>query len=153
MGVIMSGQAAIDRIHWVRPKAGRPFKVERAVLVPKAGHHHNEDLLVMKLEGGGFACSRDLSKFAYAPGDYPWNTPVMTALVALGAISQKDMDRHLEGVRQRTERQRREYQADSLWRTLKEAGLEPTPEQYQFCLSNASDRFIRENGLPERTKT
>ena len=150
MGHIISPVSeAISNIWWIRPKPGRAFKVEKAVLIPKAGQRHDEDLLLMKLEGGGYACSRDLTKYAYLPGEYPWLDPVMKGLVALGAITQADMDAHVALCKQRTAERDLEWRAEQLWTGMKELGLEPTKAQRQFVVDHAKQGFLREHGLVE----
>ncbi len=148
MGHIISPVSeAISNIWWIRPKPGRPFKVEKAVLIPKAGRNVDEDLLLMKLEGGGYACSRDLTKYAYLPGEYPWLDPVLKGLVALGAITQADMDAHVELCRQRTAERQMEWKAEQLWTGLTDLGLEPTDAQRQVVLDHARQSFLREHKL------
>lgn len=115
--MIESPVEAVSRIYWTNPKAGRAVNIEKAVRV--------ENEYLFKVKGGGFVYTgRDLSKHAYMPGDWPWNNQVMKGLVAIGAITQEDMDKHLAACKARTEAQNLRYARDNLLRTFKDLGME-----------------------------
>lgn len=135
---ILSNEEEIENIWWKQIKKGTSYKADSIVVV--AGNNGN-DMMVARLADGSFVCSKDLSKAAYLPGNWPWNTPVMKALRSLGAITAGAMTRHLEHCEDVAKRQEHRYRAERLLQDLKEAGLTPTQEQ---------DDYIH---LHSRTKT
>lgn len=120
MGRLISNQEAIENIRFVKLGA-TARKAERVVMVDK--------IMVARLEDGCFAASVDLSGFAYVPGNWPWLTDMMNALVKLGAITPEQRDRHVELCEARSADRARAFDAQKLMAMAGQYGFDLTPDQ------------------------
>jgi hypothetical protein len=133
MGSIMSPVEAVDQIHWTRA-TGRRLKARSIVIVPQQGQH---DLMIAALEDGSFCCSRDISKYAYMPGQWPWMDGVIKGLVKLGAITQSAAATHMAACAEASRRSSNRHQAEMLERMSEETGLPLSPEQAAFVAEHS----------------
>jgi len=133
MGSIISPVEEIDQIFWVR-QTGRPMSARAIVIVPQDGQH---DLMIADLGNGRFSCSRDLSKYAYMPGSWPWMDGVIKALVKLGAITQGAATRHMAVCKEASERSSNRHRAEMLQRLADETGLPLSSDQQAFVIAHA----------------
>jgi len=127
----------VDNIWWPKRVTGRPVKAESVVVIADGGR---DGLMVVKLAGGGFISSRDISKFAYLPGQYPWMASTIKALVKLGAITQKAADDHMAVCARNTKRDEDRYNAETFKRLAEETGLGLSASQRRFVEQHSGAR-------------
>jgi hypothetical protein len=127
--MIISPVESVDQLYWPKRVTGRAIKADSVVVIPSGGQH---DLMIVKLANGGFISSRDISKYAYLPGQYPWMDSTIKALVKLGAITAQAASDHMAVCARNSERNQAKYNAESLSRLAKETGLKLSAEQKAY---------------------
>lgn len=130
--MICSPVSSVDKIYWPKRRVSTAMKAESVVIIPDG----RDGIMVVKLANGGFVSSRDISKFAYLPGQYPWMEPTIKALVKLGAISQEAADEHMAVCEKRRAENAAHYNADSMVRLSEETGIELSASQRQYVSDN-----------------
>ena len=127
--MICSPVTSVGSIYWPKRRTGKAMKAESVVVIPDGGAH---DLMIVRLANGGFVSSRDISKFAYLPGQYPWMDGTIKALVKLGAITQQAADEHMAVCEKRSEERQAAYQADNFIRLSEDTGIPLSPAQQAY---------------------
>ena len=127
--MICSPVRAVDQIYWPKRRTGTAMKAASVIVIPEGGAH---DLMIVKLANGGFISSRDISKFAYLPGSYPWMDGTIKGLVKLGAISQQAADDHMAVCDKRTAERQAAYQADNFISLSESTGIPLSPAQQEY---------------------
>lgn len=122
MPSLISTIPEVDNLYMENLPSGRPIKIERAVRV--------DGITVMVGASGRLYCDR-LGKFAYMPGEYPWMTSLMEALLKIGVITNDQMQAHLLLCERKETERARDHDAEYLIKMSNRHGFKLTAAQRQ----------------------
>lgn len=130
---ILSPEKEIENLRWTDLTAGRAYAAEKIAIVGGTSSAHR--IMVAKLADGTYASSYKVGKYAYPPSEHSFGGrlgPILRALVAIGAITRKALDRHREAGKQADERSRRRADSVLIAAALKRNNLKPTKQIERF---------------------
>ena len=87
-----------------------------------------DGLTVVMSRNGELYCDA-IAGYAFLPGAWPWQEPLMKALVKLGVVSQDDVDGHMACADAAEARSERRAAADAISRHVETLGLKLTKVQ------------------------
>lgn len=121
MPVLCSPIEKIDNL-WFEPwKSGTVLKGADVLVV-------DDRTVIIKDKHGRLRCNR-LGKYAYLPGNWPFNDSVFKGLVRLGVVTQEVADQHLAIVAERAAKRDRDYEVKKLTESAEKLGIKFTKAQ------------------------